>query len=443
MNYGRWLGSVVAGMVLMAGVGVDAAGPAAGPNQQASSVSGTPSSGGWAVVADRLRAGAREAAWRHDAVTEAPTTAQFGQCLDLNRGFWLGRLRKDGFFEPVTDLRRRTGADASEAPEARSQAAALWALASLCRERPTPEARQALMLGLDAFARHTREFPVRASAPLLPEDTEIYTATVAGLALSMLEMTAGRERDLTPDGLRQIELWLKNHLTWLAAMEIGEGGWAVKYVTLDNSRDTTTEPATDGLCFLAAVRAARWFGRPEELARLTDHGRLLARRYTGDGWQNLRDPAATRAFLVFGAAAYRELAQAGGPDADVFRALAVGAAWWLVLDQGAARRERGLPQAALILVTGARAAAEAGDPAAAARLNALADPLLRRLVTWQVDGPLAAENPYLRRFGKLPPRSTGGFMTGDDTGLLRIGDQLVPVQALLTAVRAAPLPTKP
>lgn len=432
MRYGRWLGSAVTGLVLAAGARAGAAGPtAAGP----AAVSGTPSSGGWAVVAERLRAGAREAAWRHDAAAEAPAPAQLGQCMDLNRGFWLGRLRPDGFFDPVTDLRRRSGAGAPEAVDARAQAAALWALASLCRERPTPEARQALMLGLDAFARHTREFPVRASAPLLPNDPEIYTATVACLALSMLEMTAGRERDLTPEGLRQIELWLKNHLTWLAAMETGEGGWAVKYVTLDQSRDTTTEPATDGLCFLAAVRAARWLGRAEQVARLTDHGRLLARRYTGDGWRNLRDPAATRAFLVFGAAAYRELAQAGGADAEVFRALVVGAAWWLALDQGAARRERGLPQTTLMLLTGARTAAEAGDPAAAARLDALSGPLLRRLVTWQAGGPLAAENPYLRRFGKLPPRTAGGFMTGDETGLIRIGDQLVPVQALLTASR--------
>ncbi len=442
MSAGRWLRSVVTGLILTAGSRVEAAGPVVGADPMAA-VSGTPSSGGWAVVADRLRAAARETAWRHDAVTAAPTTAQLGQCVDLNRGFWLGRLRSDGFFEPVTDLRRRDVAGVSEAPEARSQAAALWALASLCRERPTPEARQALMLGLDAFARYTREFPVRASAPLLPDDTEIYAATVAYLALSMLEMTAGRERDLTPDGLRQIELWLKNHLAWLAAMENREGGWAVKYVTLDHSRDTTTEPATDGLCFLAAVRAARWLGRSEELARLTDHGRLLARRYTGDGWQHLRDPAATRAFLVFGTVAYRELAQAGGADAEVFRALAVGAAWWLALDQGAVRRERGLPQTALILLTGARAATEAGDPAAAARLNALSGPWLRRLVTWQVAGPLASENSYLRRVDRLPPRTTGGFMTGDETGLLRIGDQVVPVQALLTAVRTTPLPAKP
>ena len=181
MSDGRWLRGVVTGLILTAGVGVEAAGPAAGANPVAA-VSGTPSSGGWAVVAERLRAAARETAWRHDAVTTAPTTAQLGQCVDLNRGFWLGRQRPDGFFEPVTDLRRRDVAGVSEAPEARSQAAALWALASLCRERPTPEARQALMLGLDAFARYTREFPVRASAPLLPDDTEIYAATVAYLA---------------------------------------------------------------------------------------------------------------------------------------------------------------------------------------------------------------------------------------------------------------------
>ncbi|MFA5206955.1 MAG: hypothetical protein WC708_21345, partial [Lentisphaeria bacterium] len=373
-------------LVLGAGVApVWAAAPAPVP----SGVPAPATGGGWAVVAERLRAGAQETAWRHLPRQEAPTAAQLGQAVDLNRGFWLARLRKDGFFEPVTELRRRRGAEEAAAPDERCQAAALWTLAGLCRARPTPEARQALMLGLDALARQTREFPVRASAPALPGTAEIHTITVAHLALTLLEMTAGQERDLTPDGLRQMELWLQSHLAWLQAMENSEGGWAVKYVLLDQSRDTTADPATDGACFLAAVRAARWSGRADQLARLTDHGRLLARRYTGDGWREVRDPAATRAFLALGSLAYRELAQAGGPDADTFRAVAVGAAWWLALDQGAAQRERALAQTTLVLLTGAQAAREAGDPAAGAALAALAAPPLRRLAAWQVRGPLA------------------------------------------------------
>jgi hypothetical protein len=390
-------------------------------------------------LARLARTRAAEAAWT-TAPPRRPLSAEERQkALDGMRQYLQAQQLPDGLFRPELDLRRRLPA---AAVDPRRQAAAVRAAAVLAGTRPSPELQQATLRALQLFASRTGTQACGAAAPVLGEEAEIHTQTVASLCLALQEFLHAQQPFMTVDGRQHLARLLDRWLDWLKAMEMGDGSWAVAYIPVANERNATADPATDALCLLAYATHARRTGRADARDALPPLFLRLAYRHIVPAWRGQAAPQDLIAFAPAAAAAAAEYAAMPGAEhAAACGDLVLGLAWWFLHELDAGADPDTLVPALEVLASARRLAIARGDAPLAARLEEYAEPLLARLLRRQVNGPRWADNPYARGLA-VPRLCSGGFVARDPATRLRLDAVLGPAWVLAAWEPPAPRPAE-
>lgn len=369
--------------------------------------------------------------------------------LEDIRTYLRRQQRADGLFTCEYDLLRQRKV---ERDDQTAQAAALWALARLQAERPSPETLVNLQRGLSFFYGQTRRQPLdpRASAPVFPDDGEIRTATVGFLALAIMDYLSVKDLQLPQEARDLYIKWLDHCLFWLQKMEAENGSWAFKYIPAANERDSSPDAQTDGVCLYAYTRAVLDFNYKEFAPRLRAAREKLLIQYLAGAWCGKSDPFALRRFAPYAALALGRVAAAGeDPGAAVGGNGLLSLAWWHVYAVDAMHRERQPAVLAVPLLSAARVARARGDTAADAILSVTAQSLTARTLQAQAGSPLWRQNPLVFTV-TVPEALNGGIAAPPDYVRIRLEEipyAVVAIQETLALyypeTPAAPAPPSP
>ena len=401
------------------------AAPPAAPALVATSTAG-PAAGKPGVAGPRLESVLKECSsrtfWQANYPVPVLDRTLVTQSLDDARTYLQRQQRDDGLFNGDYDIPTK---QRLERPGAAVQAHALWALIRGTEGRPTAAAIASIQRGLNAFfiAMRPQVVALGSGAPVFEGDGDIRTATVAALALAIMDYLDGKDFGIVTEARQPFRKWLDLCILWLQKMEADNGSWAVSYIPDNNQRDSTPDAFTDGLCLLAYTRATADGSYPELEARLKEARRKLLIQYLVGAWCGKRDAAQIRRFAPAAALAYAAGATRAGDPAETTLCgdAALSLAWWLLLPGDILHRERQPASNALPLLAAARVAMARGDAAAAADLRPATDELLIRALRHQVRSPLWTRNPAVFSL-QLPENLTGGLISPPDNTRMRLDD---------------------
>ncbi len=330
------------------------------------------------------------------------------------------------------------------------QAGVLWSLCNLNRYRFTEETRRSALLGLDFFLRSQRGLP---DAPLVvvtyKSETVVRTGTVALFCLALVDFLEGQERYLTEPQKQPFLLALENNLKFLQYQELENGSWREEYELNGVRLPEDIAPFSsyfDGECLLAYAKAALYYQARPALAppipleaRLRDALPKLLRKYTVECFEEGGDTDYTKGFYQWGAMACQQTALLLPQDQGIQKLTLEGAlalSWWQIFGHKVESRSGNTGYAVEGLAATILAAERAGLQEEAEFLRQRTEPLLLRLMSWQVGGPLAAYNPLFRAWeGRIPPRAFGGITSTADSSFIRIDVVQHQLHAMLLALQ--------
>jgi len=314
------------------------------------------------------------------------------------------------------------------------QAGALWGLSLLHIDQPTDRSRAALDKGLDFFIRRSRPAGNDGLVPLYSRSGRTGTGTVALVALAITEYLR-KDVEIPEARRRMLTDKLRGYLDFLKAQQFPDGTFSAGYFIASNKRTIERSCYADGEALLAFCKAARYLGRIDLLPRIEAASGTMIKRYVLDALSVDPDPAETKQFYQWGTMSLWECFDAGWSHGEACADTAMIMAWWMIHAHRTLDRTRNTGYAHEGLVHAYRIAAARRHEAAMAELQFVIDRGLRKLMTWQVGGPLAEQNSYLRLHPTKDPLALGGIMNASDEPLLRIDVTQHQSHAMLLALR--------
>jgi len=377
--------------------------------------------------------------WRSRGGRPRLTRAVLEKSLALARTFLLKRQRaKTGNFEYEYDfLHRSLSPDDSSA----RQAGTLWGLACLNLYEPDAEVRAALERGLDFFFQHTRPGPGDSLLVLYPGERDCHTGTVALLSLAVvdyLRAPAGpneEQREL-------LRTQLDGYIKFLTLQELADGSYSRGYSVAEQQPIRSTSPYVDGQVLLMLSKVTRHLDYGLEgtiQARAVD----TLRHHILTAWKvphrpgvrtSIPDSDQTKGFFQWGIMSYTEYNEAKWPQAEVYRDATLTLAHWMIRTHRVLERTRNTSYAFEGLIPAYRIALQEGEDRAAEELLHVIDTGMYKLLTWQVGGPLAHENPFLVGHPTRDDLAVGGFLSSEDSSRLRIDTTQHQVHAIIMAL---------
>ena len=390
----------------------------------------TPSAPGSQTSREQIHVRAQERTWTGDEDRPDIDRRILVASIEAARAYMLNNQKPEGDFIYEYDTLRRQRADDNNQVR---QAGALWALASLCRDRPTDMTHNATVRGLDFFFRNSKPVDAAYTAPIFPDTDEIKTGMVALVCLSLVDFCRARDAYKPIVGRGLYDSWLTQYLNYLQHMELENGSWGRKFVVSRNEREGIHSPYYDGECLLAYCRAARYMDRKELIPRIESIAPKLAEHYTVEAWDQDLDSEETKGFFQWGCMAFAEYVEAGWKDADLIADAAMALAWWQIHEYRVQLRRGNTAYAVEGLLAAYRVARFRHNTADMDRLRNVAIEVLQRLIPWQIGGPLQEHNPFLRS-RRVPALALGGVMSQSDSGIVRIDIVQHQLHAMLMAV---------
>ena len=176
-------------------------------------------------------------------------------------------------------------------------------------------------------------------------------------------------------------------------------------------------PYYDGESLLALTKAARQLDRKELVPTIETAARAMAEAYTIDSWAKRtpkgkldRDSNQTKGFFQWGCMSFLEYYLAKWKDYEVYGDTAIALGWWMTHTHATLSRGRNHAYAVEGIISAWRIAQLRGDIPAQTDLLYTLDRSLYKLSGWQIGGPLADTNKYLRKNAPDDPLAQGGVM---------------------------------
>jgi UDP-N-acetylmuramoyl-tripeptide--D-alanyl-D-alanine ligase len=368
-------------------------------------------------------------------VTESPskgrcnielTRSAIDRSIELGARFLLAHQKPAGNFDYEYDWRAKRYTD--EDNEVR-QAGALWGVALLYRDQPTPERRAAVEKGLSFFETHSVNTEHGTRCVAYPGRSSSGIGTVALVALSIIEYL--RTPGAPPNARAHQEAQLNGYLAELRAAVNPDGLWFGDYSTETCTPSGQPSPYSDGEALLTLVEAMKYLGRDElrELAlRAAEAGHELnvTRALAEDS-----DSDRTKGYYQWSSMAYYELATSDVPHAARFGDYLLSLADWQIDVHHTLLRRRNTGYAYEGLIPAYDMARRRGDRAREAKYACVIDIGLQRLMSWQVGGPLA--NRSTRDVDPNDRLAVGGVQNAAHDPPLRIDVTQHQTHALLFA----------
>jgi len=362
------------------------------------------------------------------------TRAVLDESLALGRRFLLNNQRPEGNFYYCYDFLQRRDVDGDSSVR---QAGALWGLALIHRDGPSPQTAEAVARGLAFFRRYSRRTPTGGRYVAYPTDLMGSTGTVALVCLSLIE-TVRADPDSATAIARRREL--DEYLHFLLAVRMPDGRFHARYDHRSGRGFGGPSPYYDGESLLALARAARYAGRGDLKGVLLESAERMYETHVEGALRLDPDSADTKGFYQWGTMAFYELYTSGWQGTKVYAPRAVALAEWMIDVHRTLDRTRNTAYAHEGMVTAWELARLSGDRRARDKIADVIDRGMAKLTSWQVGGPM--ENDFLRDHPTADPRAVGGVMNQRDGPALRIDVTQHQMHAVILARRFIYRPTE-
>jgi UDP-N-acetylmuramoyl-tripeptide--D-alanyl-D-alanine ligase len=343
------------------------------------------------------------------------TRAVLDRSIELGTRFMLLHQKNEGNFDYEYDWRDRSYSDDDN--EVR-QAGALWGLALLEQDRPTPELMAAVEKGLAFFEQHSVENAKGERCIAYPGKADPGIGTVALVALSYLEHLTTPGSTLAADRRALYEQRLGAYLNEVRAAMNPEGLFSGNYDPHTCAPHAAASPYSDGEALLALTKAAKYGARGDLLPVVWRAAEAGYRLNVEKALAENPDSDTTKAYYQWSTMAYYELATSGWPDTSRFTDQALALADWEIDVHKTLTRQRNTGYAYEGLIPAFDLARRRGDTARADKYACVIDIALERLISWQVGGPLATS--YTGAVDPDDKEAVGGVQNERDEPALRI-----------------------
>ena len=332
--------------------------------------------------------------------------------LDAGSHFLVARQKPAGNFGYEVDW--RTGNESREDYGVR-QAGAVWGLALMRQNRPSPAVDEALDRAFSFFEANTRRRPDGAAYVMYPGEGEGALGTVALLALGYIDTL--RVPGLPAEKAALYRKRLDGLVRFILSARTPENLFFGSY---DRAGKPLGKPSpySDGEALLALAKTARYLGREDLRPELLKSAEAGHRVHIVEARQRDRDSDETKGFYQWSSMAFYELTTSGWPEFAPFGGYVIELADWMLDTHRVLWRTRNTGYAFEGILHAMALARRAGDQAHAARFACDAERGLTRLVGWQVGGP--RPNSYIAGHGPGPATLVGGVQNEAGEPALRI-----------------------
>ncbi len=294
------------------------------------------------------------------------------------------------------------------------QAGSLWGVALCHRYRPSPETQEALDKGLRFWFDSTIPGPEEGTLSLRYGDAnEITSGTIALVGLSIIEYVQS-DTEISDEYRAEMTEKLEGYLAMLQWMQLDTGKHAGHisrgFYHDRNKRRGNASPYYDGEALLCLCKAARQLGYTDLVPTIETAARAMAETYTVKAWDKDRDSNQTKGFFQWSSMSFLEYYQAQWKDHELFGDVTLALGYWMTHTHHTLKKGRNHAYAVEGLVSAYQIAVLRGDIAAQTDLLYVIDRSLHKLTQWQVNGPLADLNPFLKKHPTEDPLAHGGVM---------------------------------
>ena len=326
------------------------------------------------------------------------------------------------------------------------QGGALWGLALCLQNNPTNVMyRQALDKAIQFVIDNTVKGPVDDSIvlkyPAEPDVSE--SGTNALIALGLIEylrtIQAGDIADMDQEYVKVLKSTLRGFINFLLYMQHPNHHFSYKYIFEEEEKVDHTSPYYDGECMLCLVKAAKYVDGYEHLVPIIEESAfVIAKKYTVDAWRtDEHDSDDTKGFYQWSSMFMAEYFDAGWKDSNAAGDYVVALAHWILHVHNVLNRTRNTGYAFEGILSAYNVLqARSDNPKALEDITFAIDAGLYKLTTWQVGGPLAHENAFLRKHPTDETIAIGGVMNHHKQAPLRIDTTQHQMHAVIMALDA-------
>jgi hypothetical protein len=347
--------------------------------------------------------------------TKVVTRAILDRSLALGTRYMLVHQRPEGNFDYEYDWRTK---EYSEDDNEVRQAGAVWGLALLYQDHPTPELGAAVEKGLAFFDARAVETPSGARCPGYGAKRELGIGTVALVALSYIDYLNTPGGSLPAERRALHERRLSAYLKELRAAVNPAGLWFGGYDPATCAPHGEASPYSDGEALLALAKAARYAGHTELVPLVLRSADTGHRLNVEQALAASADSDTTKAYYQWFTMTLYELATSGWPDTARYGDWILQLADWEIDVHRTLTRQRNTAYAYEGLIPAYDWARRRNDATRTAKYGCVIDLGLERLISWQVGGPLATS--FTRAVDPNDRRAVGGVQNEKDEAPLRV-----------------------
>ncbi|KAG7344397.1 hypothetical protein IV203_022405 [Nitzschia inconspicua] len=320
------------------------------------------------------------------------------------------------------------------------QAGALWGLTLCLQNQPQQiEWQMAVEKGLDFFLQHSQEGPMPGSTMVVyPGFSRSDTGANALLGLSLVDyLRTIKDHNLTIDAdkKRNYEAQLASTIQFLKFLQLPNQSFAQNYNTITQFKSTSGSPYFDGEAMLCLCKAARYIDGYTNLIPLIEQSAfVLAKRYTLDVWRYEHDSAKTKGFYQWSSMFLWEYWHAKWKDYEIAGDYVMVLGHWIIYAHEILERPKNTGYAFEGIVCAYDVASLRGHVSSFRDFERTIDEGLYKLGQWQVGGPLAHLNAFLKKHPTKDPLAIGGIMSSKNEAPLRIDTTQHQMHAVMLAL---------
>jgi hypothetical protein len=320
------------------------------------------------------------------------------------------------------------------------QAGALWGLVLCFQNQPDQtEWQQAVEKGIHFFGQHLQEGPIPGSTMVAYpgyEQSETGTNALFGLALiDYLRTIQDHNITIDPDMEQTLKTQLTSIIQFLKFMQLPNQSFAQSYHIQSKNKAFHGSPYFDGEAMLCWTKAARYLDGYTTLIPLIEQtAMVLAKRYTLDEWREIADSDKTKGFYQWSSMFLWEYWHAKWKDYEVAGDYVMVVAHWMINVHRILQRPMNTGYAFEGMVCAYDVALLRGYGDAFRAFERTIDQGLYKLGQWQVGGPLAHLNLFLRQHPTDEDIAVGGILNSRHEAPLRIDTTQHQMHAVMMAM---------
>jgi UDP-N-acetylmuramoyl-tripeptide--D-alanyl-D-alanine ligase len=256
-----------------------------------------------------------------------------------------------------------------------------------------------------------------------PGDQTSSTNTVALISLALIDYLSLDKKGiikLSSQYKQRLNKYLNGYLNHLKSIHLDNKHFSRYYYYKNKTYVQEYDPYADGETLLALIKAAKYLGHAELIPIIEQSAIVMAKHYTYDQWINNYDSPKTKGFFQWSCMAFWEYQDAGWKDSEFYRQYVLSLAWWMINIHKTLYRKANTAYVYEGIIPALLIARDMKRKDVVSDLEYTIDRALYKLTSWQVGGPLQAENFFMLNTPIKNKNAIGGIMNYKNRPVLRI-----------------------